>query len=129
MERRPARRGRPVVSVVETCSGCGAVKTKLALSERTYTCTTCGLVLDRDLNAARNLAALAAEVDTAGSGPVAGRGADRKTRHGGPVAAKRQPGTAAAGKAGTAPPQGKGCVSAYECSLATVRGRRGVGRL
>ncbi|WP_130340453.1 IS607 family element RNA-guided endonuclease TnpB [Micromonospora kangleipakensis] len=91
----------------KTCSGCGAVKTKLALSERTYTCTTCGLVLDRDLNAARNLAALAAEVDTAGSGPVAGRGANRKTRHGGPVAAKRQPGTAPAGKAGTAPPQGR----------------------
>ena len=64
----------------KTCSGCGAVKAKLALSERTYTCTTCGLILDRDLNAARNLAALAAQVDSAGSGPVAGRGADRKTR-------------------------------------------------
>ena len=44
----------------KTCSGCGAVKTKLALSERTYTCDTCGLVLDRDVNAALNLAALAA---------------------------------------------------------------------
>ena len=64
----------------KTCSGCGAVKTKLALSEREYNCQSCGLVLDRDLNAARNLAALAAEIDTAGSGPVAGRGADRKTR-------------------------------------------------
>jgi putative transposase len=63
----------------KTCSGCGAVKAKLPLSERTYTCTTCGLVLDRDLNAARNLAALAAGTATAGSGPVAGRGADRKT--------------------------------------------------
>ena len=41
----------------KTCSGCGAVKTKLALSERTYTCA-CGLVLDRDVNAARNLASL-----------------------------------------------------------------------
>lgn len=43
----------------KTCSGCGAAKTKLALSERTYTCTACGLILDRDLNAALNLAALA----------------------------------------------------------------------
>jgi IS605 OrfB family transposase len=44
----------------KTCSGCGAVRTKLALSERTSECTACGLVLDRDHNAACNLAALAA---------------------------------------------------------------------
>jgi putative transposase len=90
----------------KTCSGCGTVKTKLALHERTYECQACGLVLDRDLNAARNLAALAVEFDTAGSGPVAGRGADHKTRSGGPVAVKRQPGTAMAGQTGTVPPQG-----------------------
>jgi putative transposase len=90
----------------KTCSGCGAVKTKLALSEREYECEGCGLVLDRDLNAARNLAAIAAEHDTAGSGPVVGRGADRKTRSRGQVAVKRQPGTATAGKTGTVPPQG-----------------------
>ncbi|MGH3827480.1 MAG: IS607 family element RNA-guided endonuclease TnpB [Pseudonocardiaceae bacterium] len=46
----------------KTCSGCGTAKAKLMLSERTYVCTACGLVLDRDHNAARNLAALA--VDT-----------------------------------------------------------------
>ncbi|WP_440100135.1 IS607 family element RNA-guided endonuclease TnpB [Streptosporangium sp. H16] len=46
----------------KTCSGCGAVKAKLALSERTYTCAECGLALGRDLNAALNLAALAADV-------------------------------------------------------------------
>ena len=90
----------------KTCSGCGTVKTKLALSEREYDCEACGLVLDRDLNAARNLAALTAEYDTAGSGPVAGRGADQKTRLGGQVAVKRQPGTAPAGQTGTVPPQG-----------------------
>ncbi len=90
----------------KTCSGCGTVKTKLALSEREYTCDACGLDLDRDLNAARNLAALAAEYDTAGSGPVAGRGADQKTRLDGQVAAKRQPGTAIVGKTGTVSPQG-----------------------
>ncbi|MGI8305632.1 zinc ribbon domain-containing protein [Saccharopolyspora hattusasensis] len=42
----------------KTCSGCGVAKAKLRLSERTCTCEHCGLVLDRDLNAARNLAAL-----------------------------------------------------------------------
>jgi putative transposase len=41
----------------KTCSGCGAVKAKLARSERSYVCMACGLVLDRDLNAAKNLAA------------------------------------------------------------------------
>jgi transposase len=90
----------------KTCSGCGAAKAKPALSERAYHCQGCGLVLDRDRNAARNLAALAAQFDTAGSGPVAGRGADQKTRVRGQVAAKRQPGTAPAGQTGTVPPQG-----------------------
>ncbi|MEU5942784.1 IS607 family element RNA-guided endonuclease TnpB [Micromonospora sp. NPDC047548] len=90
----------------KTCSGCGAAKAKLALSEREYHCETCGLVMDRDRNAAANLAALAAQFDTAGSGPVAGRGADQKTRVRGQVAVKRQPGTASAGQTGTVPPQG-----------------------
>ena len=41
------------------CSCCGSVKTELALSQRTYSCDDCGLVIDRDLNAARNLENLA----------------------------------------------------------------------
>jgi putative transposase len=41
------------------CSGCGAVKRDRSLATRTYVCEACGLVLDRDVNAARNLAALA----------------------------------------------------------------------
>ena len=90
----------------KTCSGCGTVKSKLALSEREYECEACGLVIDRDRNAALNLAALAAQFDTAGSGPVAGRGADQKTRVRGQVAVKRQPGTTSVGQTGTVPPQG-----------------------
>ncbi|MGW4529707.1 IS607 family element RNA-guided endonuclease TnpB [Nocardia sp. NPDC004340] len=43
----------------KTCSSCGWVKAKLALSERVFVCDRCGLVLDRDLNAASNLAAWA----------------------------------------------------------------------
>ena len=37
------------------CSCCGEVKKKLLLSERTYKCEYCGLTIDRDLNAAKNL--------------------------------------------------------------------------
>jgi putative transposase len=49
------------------CSRCGAVKADLALSERVYECACCGLVLDRDLNAARNLVQLATTASSAGS--------------------------------------------------------------
>lgn len=51
----------------KTCSHCGAVKPDLPLGVRTFECGMCGLVLDRDENGARNLAALVAAV--AGSGP------------------------------------------------------------
>lgn len=62
----------------KTCSECASVKAKLLLSERTYTCLNCGCATDRDLNAAINLARQGLSI-TAGSGPVAGRGAKRKT--------------------------------------------------
>jgi putative transposase len=39
----------------KTCSSCGYVKPVLALQERTYVCEDCGMVLDRDHNAAFNL--------------------------------------------------------------------------
>jgi len=39
------------------CSRCGHVKDgRMPLGERVFHCEECGLVLDRDLNAARNLA-------------------------------------------------------------------------
>ncbi|MFI5799773.1 IS607 family element RNA-guided endonuclease TnpB [Streptomyces sp. NPDC051677] len=89
----------------KTCSGCGAVKAKLPLHVRTYECDACGLFIDRDDNAALNLAALAAACVT-GTG-VAGdqdiapavskpRGADQKTR------ATRPRRKAGAGRAGGA---------------------------
>jgi len=54
--------GKVVVAVPpaytsQDCSGCGARVTK-ALSDRTHACPRCGLVLDRDHNAARNILAL-----------------------------------------------------------------------
>ena len=44
------------------CSRCGRVKAKLSLAERVYKCDGCGLVIDRDLNAALN-------INVAGSAP------------------------------------------------------------
>jgi putative transposase len=40
----------------KTCSQCGTVKATLSLGMRMYHCEACGLTLDRDLNAAINLA-------------------------------------------------------------------------
>ena len=39
----------------KTCSSCHSLKADLDLSERVYTCQSCGLKIDRDLNAALNL--------------------------------------------------------------------------
>jgi putative transposase len=58
------------------CSACGAVKPKLPLRARTFTCERCGLVLDRDLNAALNLKHYVAR---SGRETPNGRGADPKT--------------------------------------------------
>jgi putative transposase len=41
------------------CSACGALKAALPLDVRVFRCEACGLVIDRDLNAASNLAVLA----------------------------------------------------------------------
>jgi putative transposase len=82
----------------KTCSGCGAVKAKLLLSDRTYACTACGLIMDRDINAAVNLLYLAvsgAERQNACGGTARPRPARQ-------VPAKQEPGTAHAGKTGTA---------------------------
>ena len=39
----------------KTCSGCGKIKQDLKLSDRIYKCNHCGLELDRDHNAAKNI--------------------------------------------------------------------------
>jgi putative transposase len=44
------------------CSCCGHVKKRMPLRYRTYQCLVCGLVLDRDLNAALNLAWFATDM-------------------------------------------------------------------
>jgi len=44
------------------CSGCGHIKKRMPLKHRTYQCLRCGLVIDRDLNAAVNLAQFARDM-------------------------------------------------------------------
>jgi putative transposase len=59
----------------KTCSKCGCKKDVLALSERVFHCDHCGLSLDRDLNAAKNI--LAAGLAASACGPE-GSGRARK---------------------------------------------------
>jgi putative transposase len=80
------------------CVGCGTVKTKLSLSERTYSCGVCGLVLDRDINAARNLLMLAAS----GAERITACGGNVRPGHAGQVPAKQEPGGPHGRKTGTA---------------------------
>jgi putative transposase len=59
LEGKAAYAGRRVVAVPpaytsQECSGCGALVRK-SLSVRTHVCTSCGLILDRDENAARTI--------------------------------------------------------------------------
>ena len=44
----------------KTCSACGWRKPSLTLAERQFVCEACGILIDRDENAARNLLGLAA---------------------------------------------------------------------
>jgi putative transposase len=95
----------------KTCSGCGAVKPKLPLRTRTYHCEHCGLDIDRDHNAALNLAALVKQV--AGSGPETqhGRGADLKTPHGAGGCEASTPHRAAPARTGRGPSPGNGRIT------------------
>jgi putative transposase len=63
----------------KTCSTCRAVKPKLSQSTRVFRCEHCGLVIDRDLNAAINLKH---QVAQSGWETINGRGADQKTKPG-----------------------------------------------
>ena len=63
----------------KTCSRCGWRDERLTLADRTFRCQACGLVLDRDLNAARILAQLAgssSDSQNACGAGSAGRGGD-----------------------------------------------------
>lgn len=73
----------------KTCSSCGRINSDLSLAQHTYRCAGCLAELDRDLNAATNLAAWAdaqAARDREATGPdtnARGRdGSDRRTSAG-----------------------------------------------
>ena len=86
----------------KTCSCCGSVEAGLALSQRTFRCGGCGVEIDRDLNAARNLERLAASSaasacgeersDAAPSPPSRGQGRVKRSP------AKQEPNGKAAGR-------------------------------
>jgi putative transposase len=76
----------------KTCSACGWVKAKLTLAERTFACEGCGLAVDRDLNAARNLAKLAQDIAQSGWETRNARGADISPGTFGQAVMKREAG-------------------------------------
>ena len=75
----------------KTCSGCGEVKAKLSLSERTYRCDSCGLVLDRDLNAAINICVAGSAPETLNAHGATVRRSDRSSGHRTRVSVKCEP--------------------------------------
>jgi putative transposase len=98
----------------KTCSACGAVRPKLTLAERTYRCDACGLICDRDVNAAANLAAWGEHTlgicpcvtqvgDRHPGGPTAG--ASRHACGGWVSAAASQAAAVPPGEAGTSQPR------------------------
>ena len=52
----------------KTCASCGTVKAQLSLATRTYACEVCGHTVDRDLNAAINLARMGLPGTSSGTG-------------------------------------------------------------
>ena len=90
----------------KTCSACGWRKPSLTLAERTFTCGSCGVAIDRDKNAARNL------LDLAASGAERLNACAAATRPGvaGLAAMNQEPGTALAGQTGTASRQREAAV-------------------
>ena len=89
----------------KTCSTCGWVKAKLSLGERTFKCEACGISLDRDINAARNLAKLAQHVAQSGWETPNYRGVDVRPGLAGRTAVKREAGSGhRPDKTGTAVP-------------------------
>jgi putative transposase len=80
IEYKAAKYGRHVIVVdrwypsSKTCSACGHLLASLSLTTRHWTCPSCGTRHDRDINAAKNIAAAGRAV--AGGNPGDACGAD-----------------------------------------------------
>jgi putative transposase len=61
----------------KTCSDCGHLLAELSLATRSWVCPTCGVLHDRDINAAKNVAAAAGLAASACGGDVRRHGAAR----------------------------------------------------
>jgi putative transposase len=85
----------PFFASSKTCSACGTARATLRLDERTFRCDDdrCGLTLDRDLNASRNLAKLAEHVAQSGWETINARGVDVRPDLVGRTAMNREAGT------------------------------------
>jgi putative transposase len=104
------------------CSACGRRKPTLTLADRTYACDHCGLEVDRDLNAAINLARLGDTQRTGGTGTGTGSSPAASHRTGNGRRATQETATTqvvnaagheastrhnTVGKTGTVPPEGE----------------------
>jgi putative transposase len=77
---RAERAGHVVIRVparftTQRCSGCGEYVQK-SLSVRTHICPACGLVEDRDVNAAKNILQMGLRIRIQAGAPPSGTGAD-----------------------------------------------------
>jgi len=68
----------------KTCSACGRQNPRLTLADRVFTCV-CGLALNRDVNAARNIAAHALPVPALIAGTVASDMGETRNARGAPI--------------------------------------------
>ncbi|WP_460725550.1 RNA-guided endonuclease InsQ/TnpB family protein [Nocardia heshunensis] len=74
LEYKAAWYGRRLIAIdrwypsSKRCSACGTVVAELALGTRTWTCDSCGVSHDRDINAAKNILAAGRAVAVCGDG-------------------------------------------------------------
>ncbi len=75
----------------KTCSACGHVKDELPLGEHVFRCEACGAEIDRDLNAACNLALLVAGSSSETQNACGAEGSGRENGPAKPAAVKQEP--------------------------------------